>query len=397
LILVASSSYIAETVQGLETALFALLVTGVVLRTEREEETGGRGILPGLLGGLAALTRPEGSLVTIGAAIHRLLPEPFGPASKGESLRARAAPAVRSIAICLAIAIPHRLAAWAWYGQPLPNTFYAKVGGTWDAVVRGAAYAQDFGVAWLPVLLLAALGLVPLSGKKRTLRGVYILGYVLYVIGVGGDYKWTFRFFAPVMPLLALLAAGGAFWAASKIGASAPRLARAALAWTLVGASALAVCALSYDAREFSRIRVLKFETDRMAGRWLARNVPPGSLLATSNAGIIPYYSGLPTIDMLGLTDAHISHVTMPNMGKGMAGHEKGDGAYVFSRRPEIVLFMRTRISDTGPVPLEEAGRQMNFMAELQLWQNPDFLREYEWVSAPLSGYTFNYFRRRSS
>src|SRR5262249_9366109 len=102
-----------------------------------------------------------------------------------------------------------------------------------------------------------------------------------------------------------------------------------------------------------------------------------------------------PTIDMLGLTDLHIAHVTMPNMGRGMAGHEKGDGLYVLGRRPDVVLFMQTRITADGPVPLEEAGRRMNFMAELQLWQSKDFQHEYEWVSVPLSGYTLNYFRRR--
>jgi hypothetical protein len=42
---------------------------------------------------------------------------------------------------------------------------------------------------------------------------------------------------------------------------------------------------------------------------------------------------------MLGLNDAHIAHRELPDMGQGLAGHEKGDGAYVYARRPAFVQF----------------------------------------------------------
>jgi hypothetical protein len=393
-ILVASSSYVAEAVQGLETSLFAVLLTALLLRTEQEERAGGNGILPGVLGGFAALTRPEGSLVAIAAAIHRLLPAPFGPGGAGASFRTRALPAARSIAICLAIAVPHRLIAWSWYGEPVPNTFYAKVGGSWDAVLRGADYAGGFTLAWLPVLALAIVGLIPLRPSQRSLRAVFVAGYVLYVIAVGGDHKRTFRFFVPVMPLVALLAGAGIATLAARL--AAPR-ARIACVCALVAACLGATWLLAADAREFSRVRAQRYRSDRLLGEWLARNLPADALLATSNAGVIPYYAGLATIDMLGLTDRHIAHAPISDMGRGKAGHERADGAYVIARRPDVILFMRTRTSEQGPVPLERAGRQLSFKAERQLWQNPEFLREYEWVSAPLPGYTVNYFRRRAS
>ena len=53
--------------------------------------------------------------------------------------------------------------------------------------------------------------------------------------------------------------------------------------------------------------------------------------------GGIPYYSGLPTIDMLGLTDEHIAH-----KGKtaswGSIAHRRLDANYLLSRKPDIVL-----------------------------------------------------------
>jgi hypothetical protein len=72
-------------------------------------------------------------------------------------------------------------------------------------------------------------------------------------------------------------------------------------------------------------------------GLWLKENVPPNSVIATNTAGSIPYFSKLKTIDMLGMNDEHIAHRKIPSLGKGWAGHEKGDGAYVLSIRPDYI------------------------------------------------------------
>ncbi len=75
-------------------------------------------------------------------------------------------------------------------------------------------------------------------------------------------------------------------------------------------------------------------------GLWFRENVPPDSLLATNTAGSVAYYSRLKTIDMLGLNDVHIAHREVKTLGKGFAGHEKGDGKYVLSRKPDYVMFV---------------------------------------------------------
>jgi arabinofuranosyltransferase len=63
---------------------------------------------------------------------------------------------------------------------------------------------------------------------------------------------------------------------------------------------------------------------------------PRGTLLAVDAAGKIPFYSGLPTLDMYGLNDVHIAHVTSPK-GFFRVGHTKTDIPYVFSRRPDLI------------------------------------------------------------
>ena len=46
---------------------------------------------------------------------------------------------------------------------------------------------------------------------------------------------------------------------------------------------------------------------------------------------------------MLGLNDAHIGHTSTADLGKGRAGHEKGDGKYVLSRSPDYILMGNVR------------------------------------------------------
>ncbi|MFQ5600634.1 MAG: hypothetical protein ACE5G2_08770, partial [Candidatus Krumholzibacteriia bacterium] len=74
----------------------------------------------------------------------------------------------------------------------------------------------------------------------------------------------------------------------------------------------------------------------RQVGEWLRAHAAESTLVATNGAGSLPYFSELPVIDMLGLTDAHIAR-TRPDPSQWI-GHEKGDAAYVLGRRPDIIV-----------------------------------------------------------
>ena len=71
-------------------------------------------------------------------------------------------------------------------------------------------------------------------------------------------------------------------------------------------------------------------------GVWLAETFPPQTIVALNAAGIVPYESRLPTVDMLGLNDTHIAHAVVA--GDGAMGHQKHDAGYVLSREPGVVL-----------------------------------------------------------
>jgi hypothetical protein len=88
------------------------------------------------------------------------------------------------------------------------------------------------------------------------------------------------------------------------------------------------------------------------AGEWLRLHHCPGELLAINAAGIVPYVSGMRTLDMLGLTDAHIGRRAV-TLGHGAIGHEKHDATYVLDRAPDVVVLglpvisrRRVRVAD---------------------------------------------------
>ncbi len=147
------------------------------------------------------------------------------------------------------------------------------------------------------------------------------------------------------------------------------------------------------EVHEFARWRSSVLPVHIAAGRWLGESFPDSTLIATGNAGVIPFESGLPCIDMHGLCDRTIASRPLSNMGEGLPGHEKGDGLYVLSRRPDIILFMRSRFSEE-PATEENIAVNLFGVSEFELWNNPVFHRNYRLESVELDFGYFNYYRR---
>lgn len=148
--------------------------------------------------------------------------------------------------------------------------------------------------------------------------------HVAFVVWVGGDALPAWRLFVPVIPVAAWLAGG---------------LAEGRAGGALVAAvAAVQLSALGWDGRQWPRDDVGVSEEGREVGRWLRAHFPSDTVIATNTAGSVPYFSRLPAIDMLGLCDETIAHTPTP-MGRGLAGHERANGAYVWSRQPELVQF----------------------------------------------------------
>jgi arabinofuranosyltransferase len=188
----------------------------------------------------------------------------------------------------------------------------------------------------------------------------------------------AFRFFAPLMPLLCPLAA----------------MSLVALDRNRIRTAALVAVIASYNVWQLSHHRDLHHRIvngkvgyhGKETGLWLKKHARPDAVLATNTAGGLAYYSGLRVIDMLGLNDVHIAHRHTPGMGRGKPGHEKGDGAYVLSRKPDFIQFGSVHGSRR---PQYRSGAEMAGTAEFKRW--------YEFRSYALpSGRRLSLYERRA-
>jgi hypothetical protein len=326
--ILADPLFLLEAVEGLETAAYALVILVGTLLALGEVARGDAHTRSSLCFAVAIWTRPEAPLII--GAVHLGLWLSAG----GE----RSAQLRRSIVgtwpIVLAF-LALELTRFGLYGEWLPNTYFAKTGAGAHAIPRGLRYwsqhLSDHALLWA----LMCVSLLRCRGKRAVLvLGVPVLLMTAYVVWVGGDFKPTGRFFAPVFPLMALLAAGGFV----HLVGSTRSVVRMGTVFAAVGWSVWVVPDLFSRAEAQAVERHANLEARKLVGDWLATQVPADTVLAIHSAGVIPYYAGLPTIDMWGLSDKHIARTSPATMGTGMAGHEKTDPDYVFAQGPEIFL-----------------------------------------------------------
>ncbi len=224
-LLASTRSFAVWTTSGLETKLYELFVVAGTLRAIDEvasARAGGRESWIGssLLLALAALTRPDGALIAAGVLGARYaLERPRGAARR---------PAVAAGAgLLVALLSAHLIFRLAYYGDWVPNTYHAKVGGrTWWAMgARYAiAFALEYGVVfWVP-LMAAAYGAArraprdsngapaPSESGPRVRLALFAaatLPHALYVLSIGGDH-FEYRPLDVLFPFAFLVLADGA-------------------------------------------------------------------------------------------------------------------------------------------------------------------------------------------
>lgn len=346
LLLAASGPLAAWAASGLETVPFALFVLAAGYGAARFRQGGANRALAlaWIAAALATLTRPEGVLAAGMVALA------------GLSRRERRREGWLGAGLFAAFLLALTLARLAYFGAPLPNTFYAKTGGGLAQAARGAVYSGYFAFHYLaplaPLLIAGSIGRDRASGRETTpvlALAAWSLGWTLYVVAVGGDYMAMYRFFVPVVPALALLA--GVAAARLRPGAAAAGLVALAAAGTVVHSTPLEEELFAKPPRQHgtfrgveterwhaARLRLLaRFFAERGAGR-------PGASLATGAIGILGWESGLAIHDLHGLVDPEIARAGESDrpLGTGLPGHEKGDLRHVLAKRPTYWMWSRS-------------------------------------------------------
>ncbi|MGH7150360.1 MAG: hypothetical protein ACREIU_06670, partial [Planctomycetota bacterium] len=296
-------------------------------------------------------------------------------------------------ALAIALAAGPFLWRWAYFGDPLPNTYYCKRADLSYDLAEGAAYVKGWLLgphgALLAFGLLGAVPVRPPLGAARLASLGTVLAFLAFALWAGGDFVEGHRFLVPAVPTLAAVAAVGLRRLAPE-GAPSPR--RFLPAFAALGLAGWLLSTTGGLRRAAHLAHLWERRWDAV-GRTLGERLAPDCSVALAAIGAIGYRSGLPVVDMLGLTDRHIARRPASSM-PGLKGHQKFDGAYVLSRRPDVVILANTITIPPG----DPDGEIRPLPWERDIWEDPAFGRDYERVVFPVpGGFPLVCFRRRDS
>lgn len=416
LFLSCSGPFVAWAEWGLEAAMFTFFVVLGLLLFVKARAQAKSLCAASIAFAVAALTRPEGIIFLVACAIYQF----FAPVDVGKS-RGRAGALLGLLLPFLAVYGPYFAWRYSYYGYLFPNTYYVRMAGSVGLYlqqwVRGLKYIFDylFRGGGAVVLILIGLFWVLRRPAIKSVEGFLLLlcGLpIIYSMHVGGDSKQLFRLLVPYLPVFYILVARALEciwllvarapathvprWAVSTVSALFVALLLSYTYWfpTILylsgGEPDVPLCdALLGRTRAFEAI--LGFERQKkLVGLWLRKHAPKGTTIATIVAGVTPYYSGLYTYDMLGVTNVHIAHTepqpyritsvdvrrTFPERPAGVVenilvtSHQKSDNEYIIRMDPTLIL-------EGYDIAFREAGYKKF------LFPTTEF-RRYYWAKRPV-------------
>ena len=304
---------------GFETSLMSLLLTTFLVCLLKDPKT----IFGWLALALVPLTRSDGIHIFVACAFIGVL----FTHERRRVILTRIVPAGLPV-------VGHFLWRHHYYGDWLPNTYYLKVYLLDDVHHRGFLYARNFLIAYAIAVTLACAAMVAIGRRdRRAYLFLILLGTnLLYVVQVGGDMMGAFRFCAHMVPLLFVFGAAGFAHVAHRSWIMQT-------AWGLVMVFATVPLIHPLD-----RLAVLDgngaVQDQMQVAMLIKKNALPNSSVGVIAAGVVPYFSRHPAIDLFGKADRHIAR-RAPYPGS-LIGHGKIDPEYSFNeKKPDLVVSLR--------------------------------------------------------
>jgi hypothetical protein len=340
------------SVRGMEVGLLALLIAGAVLVAVSlgPETRASQFVVMGLLLALAIATRLDATAQVVVVLVYYVLSHHQVKGGR------RFIPAVLAAAALVGILAWQR----AYFGDPLPNTYYQKLVGTpaWTRVKNGLLVFYQYAMrdALLPVLLsaVAILRYKDLRTRETALLAALFLVECAYSIWVGGDYAEpevdaANRFITQGMPPLIILFSLGADRLLAELLPSTRPADRGIGLGQSLGIAAVALLVMSgqpWFRWASSKAPLLQSDIRRVrAGVAIAGSTSPEAVIAVHAAGQIPYYSDRATIDLLGLNDPVIARAA-PS-GPFYPGHDKWNYDYSIRQlKPDLIADNWIRLGD---------------------------------------------------
>jgi arabinofuranosyltransferase len=227
----------------------------------------------------------------------------------------------RGFVMLLAMLAVYVVCKWIYFGYPLPNTYYVKHA----ELLRGLDYVQGYLATLVPLWLFLAyaagrVGLAKLLGDRTFLllllpSLMLCMGYVNLPPTVGTAY----RLLIPTLPALCLACLRAHTLARFRSPAACLL---ALLAVTVV--ADVRIGRMYGPMREyFGQLNGMHVEAGHRLKQVSSLRPPP--LLATRDIGAVSYFSQLPVLDLIGLSDEVVAH-------QGLTPE------YVSERNPDVIM-----------------------------------------------------------
>jgi len=221
---------------------------------------------------------------------------------------------------------------WNYFGYPLPNPFYKKGGSGlhWDSYYNSLLNLLRL---CLPLVIAFILGFRSRETARQTIAYLIpILGFAAAFILISDEMNYGARFQYALVPIVLMswvpLAGGLSLLKPNQISAWEKGVYVVALIAVSAGFiyySWYQNCFLTSYQQTCARPYARDGRYDM--GKLLAEYRGKGYVIATTEAGLIPYYSGWDAIDTWGLNDQFIAH-------NGVLTAE-----YLDQYKPEVIMF----------------------------------------------------------
>lgn len=333
LALVASPSFQSWSVAGMEHQLLGGLLAAGAWAIHRE-----RFVLAGVLSLACLLLRFDAFLLVTPIAVVALL-QAF-PAPNPEAKRTRL---LTLLGVASAFAAWH-LWRYAYYGDVLPNTYYAKRDKPEVLALSGLSYLSTFvGNNWV-IIGLAGIGFGRFLTPSLTAIGISTFVTLGSSLLSGGDWMPMHRLLQTAMPLLAVLV--GVAVDAMPL----PARGRSRVREVATATAAFAALALSAGAQSISWRFELRGQVEqiwswsqaqsglREIGLLMKRALPERTKVVLGAIGACAYHAGgkLVMVDALGLTEPRVAKAK--KLESGWVGHRSSNWPYILSIRADVLL-----------------------------------------------------------
>jgi len=364
-------------VSGMETVFVAAQVAFLLYVPRVFTTDIARSIAVVLSSACLIVTRPEGILISVAINLFFLHQE---VKQKGH----RNWPVTGLIAALITF-IGLTSFRYYYFGELVPNTYYAKADGGLLHLVAGVYYVKSLLTVVAPLIAFVVAAYVirrreMLNDKFAAFLTIFLFVYCLYVIKVGGDPISAFplwRHFLHIAPFWITLVALSVYRLFPKFLVGLVMLLIAAVAVDGVIAKLNKDVLLFQPIDSIKRFGLLKTEPPNEFFIWLSKFVDQDTLSAGSLAGQWSYFVPGQYIDMLGLNDRHIARFGSFDANGPI--DSKTDMKYVMSRSPDVIDgYMSGLALKNGLCPIQNHGWRFEMLNGLI--RNPYFLREYDFV-----------------